>query len=420
VAVGQRTRVLLLVENNTYPADFRVRREAAALRDAGYDTSVIAPRGPGQRSFERHDGVAVYRFAQPFSGRGVIGFALEFGYATTAMLSLAVWVAITRGVDVVHAANPPDTLCFIGAALKLFGKRFVFDHHDLAPEVYLSRFGQPREDWLYLSLRTLERWSYAAADVVIATNQSYRRLAIERGGKPADKVFVVRNGPPLAYQAGREGAVPRSGSGGRIGYVGTIGPQDGLDHLVRAIHIMVHELGRQGCEVIVIGDGDALDGVKRLAGALSVNQHFTFTGRLAEGDARLRLLETDVCVQPDPLSPLNDWSTMNKLMEYMALGKPVVAFDLLETRRSAADAALYAVPNDVADFARKLVWLLDHPGERARMGRAGQQRVAQSLAWEYSVPELLRAYREGLGLSPRMRRARRSGAAERPWARIWR
>lgn len=419
-ATGRRTRVLLLVENNTYPADFRVRREAEALRDAGYEISVIAPRGPGQPAFEHREGVSLYRFVQPFEGGGVLGYALEFAYATFAMLSLAVRVAITRGVDVVHAANPPDTLCVVGAVLKLFGTRFVFDHHDLAPEVYLSRFGQPREDWACRMLRLLERASYAVADVVIATNESYRRLALERGGKRAHEVFVVRNGPPLAYLAPREGAEGRSDAGCRIGYVGTIGPQDGLDHWVVAVHVMVHELGRKGFQAIVIGDGDALEAVKRLAEALRVDEYFVFTGRLPEADSRLRLLQTDVCVQPDPSSPLNDRSTMNKLMEYMALGKPVVAFDLLETRRSAADAALYARPNDERDFARKVAWLLDHPEERARMGGIGQQRVAQALAWEYSVPELLRAYREGLGLTPRREHASMDGASSRPWTRIWR
>jgi glycosyltransferase involved in cell wall biosynthesis len=387
-------RVLLLVENNAYPLDFRVRREAHTLRDAGCEVTVIAPRAGAQPWTEDLEGVRVYRFPAPPGGAGLLSYALEFGYATLAILLLTVWVWLRRGLDVIHAANPPDTLFVVGAVFKLIGKRFVFDQHDLAPETYLSRFRQPREDLVYRTLRLLERCSYAVADVVITTNESYKQLALTRGRKRPDSVFVVRNGPPLSYQRAEPDAELARRARYLIGYVGTIGPQDGVDYWIRSIHELVFRVGRRDFLAIVIGDGDALPTVRALARALDVDPYVWFTGRLPELDVRNYLSAVHVCVQPDPLSPLNDKSTMNKLMEYMALGKPTVAFDLVETRYSARDAALYVRPNDEAEFARRVSWLLDNPAERERIGAIGQQRVREGLAWEHSATKLLDAYTE--------------------------
>lgn len=394
-------KVLLLVENNTYPFDFRVRREAQALRDAGYQVTVIAPRGSAQPWIENIEDISIYRFPAPPGGVGVLSYAFEFGYATLTMLLLTAWVSISKGVDVIHAANPPDTLSVIGAIFKLFGKRFVFDQHDLAPETYLSRFEQPRENLIYKILCLTERLSYVVADAVIVTNESYKQVAIKRGCKDPDKVFIVRNGPPLAYQP----LEPVPDLVGRakylIGYIGTIGPQDGVDYWMRAIREMVFTLGRRDFLAIIIGSGDALAGVRALAKELEIEDYVLFTGRLSELESRKYLSAVNVCVQPDPLSPLNDKSTMNKLMEYMALGKPTVAFDLVETRFSAQDAAIYVQPNDELEFAERVSWLLDNPNVCKKMGKFGRDRVANALAWEYSAPELLRAYGgEGLGLCP--------------------
>jgi glycosyltransferase involved in cell wall biosynthesis len=391
-------RPLLLVENNTYPFDFRVRREAQALRDAGYQVTVIAPRGDAQPWVEEIEGISVYRFPAPPGGVGVLGYAFEFGYATLAMLLLTVWVSFRKGVDVIHAANPPDTLCAIGLIFKLFGKKFVFDQHDLAPETYLSRFVQPRENLIYNILRIMERLSYAAADVVIVTNESYKQIAIKRGNKHQDKVFIVRNAPPLSYQPLEPDPNLVSRANYLIGYIGTIGPQDGLDYWLRAIHKMVYIMGRRDFLAIIIGSGDALLSVQTLAKELQIEDYVLFTGRLSELESRKYLSAVHVCVQPDPLSPLNDKSTMNKLMEYMALGKPTVAFDLVETRFSAQDAALYVQPNDELAFAERVCWLLDNSDEREKMGNIGKDRVSNILAWEYSVPELLKAY--SMGLAP--------------------
>lgn len=389
-------RVLLLVENNPYPQDFRVRREAHTLRDAGCQVTVIAPRDATQSWSEDLEGIRVYRFPGPPGGNGLASYALEFGYATLAILTLTIWVWLRRGVDVIHAANPPDTLFVVGVIFKALGKKFVFDQHDLAPETYLSRFGQPCENAVYRTLRLLERCSYAVADVVISTNESYRQLAIARGRKSVERVFVVRNGPPLSYQTMDPDPAVIEKAKYLIGYVGTIGPQDGVDYWIRAIHALVVTLGRRDFLAIVIGNGDALASVQALATQLKVEEYVWFTGRLPEVEVRKCLSAVHVCVQPDPLSPLNDKSTMNKLMEYMALGKPTVAFDLAETRYSAQDAALYAQPNDVTEFARRVNWLLDNPSEAARIGEIGRRRVCEQLAWEYSATELVRAYSEGL------------------------
>ena len=393
--------VLLLVENNGFPRDFRVRREAHALRDHGFSVSVVCPREGNDAWREQLDGIEIYRFPAPPGGGGVLGYALEFGYATFAMLAVSLWVWLRRGVDVVHAANPPDTLFVIGLVFKLFGKRFVFDHHDLAPEIYLSRFKEPRRDLVYRTLKWMEQRTYAVSDVVVATNETYRRRAIEQGGLPADKVFVVRNGPPLSYVPlpPPEGlaAEPRH----IIGYVGTIGPQDGVDCWLRAIKHLLTTFQRTDFLAVIIGDGDAMPALRILARDLEIEDHVMFTGRLPEAEARRHLSASALCVQPDPSGPLNDHCTMNKLMEYMALEKTTVAFDLPETRVSGGDAAVYVANNDEREFAGQVDRLLDDPAERARRGAIGKQRITTALAWEYSVPPLVRAYKEGLGLDPR-------------------
>lgn len=389
-------RVLFLVENNPYPQDFRVRREAQELRRRGFEVMAIAPRKAGQPWTEDVDGVATWRFPAPPPGTGFVGYAIEFGYATFAMLLLSLWVALRRGVDVVHAANPPDTLAFVGLALKLFGAKFVFDHHDLSPEIYLAREG--RKKALVLgTLKWLERLSLRSANAVISTNESYRAVAQQRGGRAPADVFVVRNGPPLSYVPLPPDPALVARAPHILGYVGTIGPQDGLDYLVRVVHHLATASRRDDFLAVVVGDGDSLADVQALAAELGVADRILFTGRLDETATRRTLSAATLCVQPDPSGLLNDQSTMNKLMEYMALGKPTVAFDLCETRFSAGDAARYATPNDIAEFAGHVASLLDDPQERARMGAIGRQRIDTQLAWEHSVPHLLACYARVLG-----------------------
>jgi glycosyltransferase involved in cell wall biosynthesis len=396
--LARQARVLLLVENNAYPFDVRVRREAQALFDAGYAVTVIAPRAPGQAFSESVDGVAVLRFPAPPGGSGVLGYAFEFAYATAAMLALSIWVSLRRGFDVIHAANPPDTLFVIGAVFKVFGKKFVFDQHDLSPQTYLSRFKEARANAVFLALEFLERCTFAVADVVIATNESYRQVALERGRKKPEQVFVVRNGPPLTYLCVAPDVALQQRAKHLIGYIGTMGPQDGVDCWLRSIREMVFSLGRTDFLAVVIGSGDAAPALHALARELDIEKYVWFTGRISDADARRYLSTVAVCVQPDPLNPLNDKSTMNKVMEYMALSKPVAAFDLVETRFSAGEAGLYARPNDELEFANQVCWLLDHPEQAQRMGAWGRERVVNQLSWEHSVPHLLRAYADGLGL----------------------
>jgi len=391
-------KVLLLVENNAYPFDVRVRREAHALRDAGYQVTVISPRSGAQPWNEQIDGISVYRFPAPPGGVELLGYAFEFGYATLVMLLLTAWVAVRKGVDVIHVANPPDTLFVIGALFKLFGKQFVFDHHDLAPETYLSRFNKPSPNLVYKTLRLMERCTYAVADVVIATNESYKQMALTRGRKTSDKVFVVRNGPPLSFQLTEPDPDLAKRANYLVGYIGTMGPQDGVDYWLRAIREMVFTLDRRDFLAVIIGSGDALTSLQALVKELQIEPYVWFTGRISDLEARTYLSTVNVCVHPDPLNPLNDKSTMNKMMEYMALGKPVVSFDLVEARFSAQDAAVYARPNDELEFGQRVSWLFDNPDECKKMGEIGQERVSNVLAWEYSVPELLRAYSDGLGL----------------------
>ena len=389
---GAGRRVLMLVENLPVPFDRRVWQEAGALRDAGYEVSVISPAAPGYpRGHTVTDGIHVYRYRQPFEGSGAAGYLLEYATALAATLALAVRITATRGVDVIHACNPPDLFFLIGALFRLFGKRFVFDHHDLCPELYEAKFG--RRGPLHRVMLALERLSFRSADVVIATNESYREIAIGRGRVPPSRVFVVRSGPSLARMQVRP-PEPRWRRGRRylVGYVGVIGPQEGIDLLLLVVRHVVQQLGRRDVQFAIVGGGTALAPMERLARKLGVAGHVTFTGRVPDDELLAVLNTADVCVNPDPANDMNDKSTMNKILEYMALGKPIVQFDLREGRRSAREASLYARHNDVADFAALLVGLLDDAGRRSRMGAYGRRRVLEEHAWHHQAPQLLAAY----------------------------
>jgi glycosyltransferase involved in cell wall biosynthesis len=391
--IRARNRILIIVENLPCPFDRRVWQEARALRAAGYTVSIICPKGPGyMRSYEELDGIQIYRHPQPFEASTALGYLGEYTWALLAQFALSVRIALFgRGFDVIHACNPPDTIFLIGAFYKLFGKKFVFDHHDINPELYLAKFG--RRDLLYKMLLLLERWTFKTADVCIATNESYKRIAVERGGVPASRVFVVRSGPDLSRMRilPPDSALKR-GRNYLVGYVGVMGRQEGIDGLLTAIHHIVHELGRRDVHFGLVGGGTALEEAKARARALHVEDYVTFTGRVPD-EAMLAMLNTaDVCVNPDVANEMNDKSTMNKIMEYMALGKPIVQYDLTEGRVSAQDASLYAARNDPIDLARKLLTLIDDEPLRRRMGELGLERVRTRLAWEHEVPNLLAAY----------------------------
>jgi glycosyltransferase involved in cell wall biosynthesis len=306
---------------------------------------------------------------------------------------ISLLVLVREGFDILHAHNPPDLFVFIAAFYKLFRKRFIFDHHDLAPEMYYARFKGQGNKFIYHLLVFLEKLSCRLADHVIVTNQSYKTVALERSAIPAARVTIVRNGPELErLQPVAPDPELRRKARTLIGYVGVMGFQDGIDYLLRAIKHLVEDFERRDIFCVLIGKGDAWDEMRTLATQLGIAEYVWFTGRISDADLMRYLSTVDICVDPDPCNPFNDRSTMIKMTEYMALGKPIVAFDLTEHRVTAREAALYARPNEEFDFARQIVWLIDHPEQRRAMGRAGRKRVETELAWSFQVQHLLAAY----------------------------
>lgn len=385
-------RVLILVENLPSPFDRRVWQEANALRDAGYTVSIICPTGKGyEGKYEEIDGIAIHRYDLPMEAEGAAGYAIEYAAALFWTFVLSWRVFLTRGFDVIHACNPPDLFFLIGGFFRLFGRKFVFDHHDINPELYEAKFG--RRDFFWKLMVALERWSFRTADVSIATNESYKRIAVERGGMDPERVFVVRSGPSLE----RLRILPpdeslKRGRKHLVGYVGVMGRQEGIDLLLEAVRCVVHGHGRRDVHFGLVGGGTSLEEMKALAARLEVADYVTFTGRVPDAELLAMLNTADVCVNPDIANEMNDKSTMNKIMEYMALGKPIVQFDLTEGRFSARDASLYARKNDPADMAAKILELVDDPARCARMGEFGRRRVEGELEWRYEVPKLLAAY----------------------------
>ena len=361
------------------------------MREAGYVVSIICPKGRGYESArESIDEIEIYRHPMPPEASGALGYVLEYAVALFWEFLLTWRVFWGRGFDAIHACNPPDTIFLIGAFFKLFGKRFLFDHHDINPELYEAKFG--RKDVFYRALRLLERCTFRTAGVVIATNESYRLIAIERGKMAADKVYVVRSGPDLR----RLQVLPPVPALKRrrqflIGYVGVMGKQEGIDSLLRSARILTKEMGKD-VQFGLVGGGTELEEMRQYADELGIAEHVTFTGRVSDQEMLEMLNTADVCVNSDVANEMNDKSTMNKIMEYMALGKPIVQFDLTEGKFSAQDASLYAAKNDEVDFARKIAILLDDPELRHRMGRFGRTRVEGVLEWRYEVPKLLAAY----------------------------
>jgi glycosyltransferase involved in cell wall biosynthesis len=385
-------RVLILVENLPSPFDRRVWQEATALRDAGYVVSIICPTGKGYESrYEEIDGIAIHRYKLPMEAEGAVGYALEYSAALFWTFLLSWKVLFTRGFDAIHACNPPDLFFLIGGFFKLLGKKFVFDHHDINPELYEAKFG--RRDFFWQLMVWLEHLTFRTANVSIATNESYRRIAISRGGMDPDRVFVVRSGPSLE----RLKVVPpvpelKRGREHLVGYVGVMGKQEGIDLLLQAVEAIVKEHGRHDIQFGLVGGGTSLEEMKAYAAELGVADYVTFTGRVPDADLLAMLNTADVCVNPDIANDMNDKSTMNKIMEYMALGKPIVQFDLAEGRFSAQDASLYAYRNDPGDLAAKILELVDDPERRQAMGAFGRARVENELEWRYEVPKLLAAY----------------------------
>ena len=391
-SAGKLRRVLIIVENLPSPFDRRVWQEASTLHEAGYEVSIICPTGKGyEKKYEKIDGIYIYRHNLPLEAEGALGYLMEYSAALFWEFVLAWRVLLTRGFDVIHACNPPDNIFLVGGFFKLLGKKFLFDHHDINPELYEAKFG--RRDFFYKVMLVWERWTFKLADVSIATNESYKKIALERGGMSEDRVFVVRSGPKLD----RLRIIPpvealKNGRRYMVGYVGVMGKQEGIDCLLRAAKHIVYEMGRTDIHFGLVGGGTSLEEMQAYAKELGVEDYVTFTGRVLDQKMLEMLNIADVCVNPDVANEMNDKSTMNKIMEYMALGKLIVQFDLAEGRFSAGDASLYAEKNNIQDMAVKIVELLDDEDRRHKMGEYGRKRVVDTLSWDHEVPKLLAAY----------------------------
>jgi glycosyltransferase involved in cell wall biosynthesis len=408
-----RRRVLIIVENLPVPFDRRVWSEATTLSRQGYEVSVICPKGPrATASFEIIDGIAVYRHWLPKEGRGVLSYFAEYGAALFWEFVLSLKVLTTRGFDVIHACNPPDLIFVVGAFHKfLFGKSFIYDQHDINPEFYEAKFERRGPLWRVLVL--LERMTFALSDVSIATNESYRTIAIERGRMNPDGVFVVRSGPNLSrVRSLSPNPVWKKGRKFLVAYVGVIGEPEGIDLLLESIKHIHPSRHRDDIQFVIVGSGPVLEKVKKLATAFELDELVTFTGRVDDETLFTILSTADVCVNPDRPSTINDKSTMNKIMEYMALGKPIVQFDLTEGRVSAAEASLYVRNTDTAEFGDKILELVDDPVRRDRMGAFGQKRIRDELAWDHEAVNLLRAYDKAFSLRHSPRRQRRTDVLE--------
>jgi len=387
-------KVLIIVENLPLPFDRRVWQEAKTLVKAGALVSVICPTGRGyEKKYEQLEGVHIYRHGLPVDGVGPLGFLREYSVALFWETLLAWKIFCTRGFDVIQGCNPPDLIFLIALQFRIFGVRFIFDHHDINPELYEAKFGKRGFFWKLMVL--FERITFKMARVSIATNESYREIALTRGKMYPENVFVVRSGPDLSRLRPVE-ANTRWKNGRRylVGYVGVMGEQEGIDLLIDAIHYIVYKQGREDIQFCLIGGGPSLNGLKALSVEKKVDNFITFTGRAPDHDLLEILSTADLGVNPDRVNTMNDKSTMNKIMEYMALGIPIVQFDVTEGRFSAMDASLYANPNDSVDMARKITTLLDDPKMRSEMAAYGQNRVETELSWNHQIAPLIAAYQQ--------------------------
>jgi glycosyltransferase involved in cell wall biosynthesis len=392
-----KKKILIIVENQPVPFDGRVWKEACSLLKAGYEVTVLCPKAKGcTLGYEVLDGVRIYRHPMPTEGNSAFGYLWEYSCALFWEFWYSWWIYLRHGFHVIQGCNPPDDIFLIALSFKLFGVRYIFDHHDVIPELYFSKYG--KQGLLYKVQVWLEKMTYRCSDVVIATNASYRGLAMTRGHISPDDVFIVRNGPDLeTFKPVPANPALKHGKDYLVGYVGTMSDQEGLDILLD-VALELKKAGRRDVHFTCVGGGPALASLRKMVEEKQLGDMVNFTGRISDEDLLAILSTADVCVNPDRPCEMNDISTMIKIMEYMALSKPIVQFDLHEGRFSAQEAAVYADPrNQAADFAAKIVWLLDHPEERKRMGEFGRKRVETELAWEYFVPDLVAAYERAFG-----------------------
>lgn len=389
-------KVCIVVENLPVPFDRRVWQEATTLRDAGMVVSVISPKTQKYNlSYEHRDGVHIYRHPLPAEADGALGYLLEYSVAIFWQLLLSFKVLYKHGFDVLHGCNPPDLVFILAYIYKPFGKKYVFDHHDINPELFIAKF--EKKGMFYHLICWLEKRTFKSADVCIATNESYKQIAIDRGGKSPNDVHIVRSGPNLKRLRIKE-AVDQYRYGKRfmVGYVGVIGKQEGVDGLLETISYIVNTQKRSDIHFCIVGSGTEIGSLKALATTLGLDACVSFEGRVSD-DVLIDILNTaDVCVNPDVVNDMNRKSTMNKIMEYMALAKPIVQYDMEEGRYSALESSLYAKANDNKDFADKILLLLGDLSMRNKMGDFGRERVSEKLSWEHEGPKLIEAYKHVL------------------------
>jgi glycosyltransferase involved in cell wall biosynthesis len=397
-------KILILVENLSVPFDRRVFQEALGLLRNGWHVSIVCPRLIDRKPFEILEGVRIYRYPLIHTARRAIGYLFEYPFNMLMSFVYALYIYISHGFQIIHACNPPDLFFILALPFKLLGVQFAFDQHDLCPEAFESKFNK-KSGFVYAVLRLLEECTYLTANAVLATNESYKKIAIERGHFPTDKVWVVRSSPDLSrFKPGNPNDNFKKGKKYLVAYLGTMGRQDGIDYLLRSIRIILKKWGRSDIHFMLMGGGENLTTLKRMASEMMLGAAVEFTGRVSNERVCEVLSTADVCVAPDPISPLNNKSTMNKILEFMAMSRPIVSYRLTETVFSAGESALYAKDNDEEDFARKIVELLQKPDLRAAMGTYGYNRLKSKLSWEHSLEQLLTAY-EFLGSRIIRRRA---------------
>ena len=389
---GAGRKILIIVENLPVPFDTRVWQEATTLVENGYTVSVICPKGKGyEKEEEVLAGVHIYRHDLKTEGSGFVGYVKEYGSALYHEIRLAKKIYKEIGFDVIHGCNPPDDIYMVAKHFRKYGVRYVFDHHDICPELFEAKFG--KRGLLYKSQLWLERQTYRHAAFAFVTNESYKKIAIERGGMDPAKVYVLRSGPRLERLRIQEPKLElKKGRKYMVGYLGVIGKQEGIPYLLEAARYIRNELHRDDICYGIVGGGTSLEELKTLSVSMGIDDIVTFTGR-APDDVMLDYLNTaDICVNPDEYNPMNDKSTMNKVLEYMALGKPIVQFDLTEGKYSAKEASVYANPNDAVDMGKKIVELLDNPQKRQEMSVYGRKRIVEELSWEHTSKALLAGY----------------------------
>ncbi|QJU54571.1 glycosyltransferase family 4 protein [Herbiconiux sp. KACC 21604] len=390
--VNEAPLVLILVQNLPLPGDRRVWLECKSLRDNGYRVAAITPAAPGDPAYELHEGVHLYKYRPPKETSSIASFLWEFVYCWIRTFFLTMKVTRQRGVPaVIQSCNPPDTFWLIGLIMRIRGSIFVFDQHDLNPEVYESRFN--KRGGFYTGLKLLERATYKTAKETIVTNESYAEVARTRGKVPAERVTVVRTGPDTTVlKPGEADLAARRGRSHLVHFHGVMGPQDGVDIVIRMIDYIVHEKRRDDISFSVLGKGDEYTNLRALVTELGLDDYVYMPGRVSDEELFRYLSSADIGLSADPPNPLNDVSTMNKTMEYMAFGLPVIAFDLKETRFSAGEAAIYVTPATPVAYGNALLALLDEPEQMAQMSRAGRERAENVLDWRFQSVSYLSVF----------------------------